>query len=71
MKYLFLLILCGCYAPEKTVEFEFRYIKLTAIHKTELGFDLEWQDGTRCYPSFTTDTTNMRIGTMYRTLIKK
>ena len=75
MKYIFFVllnILAGCYVPEKTV-YEFRYVKLISIHKTESGYDLFWKDNIRVYyhPVKDTSGSGLFIGASVLTLLPK
>lgn len=62
----------SCYAPNKTL-YEFRYVRLIEIHKSELGFDLFWKDNVRIYNQFVKDTSgsDLFIGMSVITLMPK
>ena len=75
MKYLILLIIfTSCFIPQKGNYYEYRNVKLREIHKTELGYDLIWEDGnSNEIMQFVSDTTGcgFRIGMMYMAMVKK
>ena len=74
MKYLLLLVFFffSCYAPNKAI-YEFKYVRLIDIHKTELGYDLMWKDSMKLYYQFVKDTsgTDIYLGMTVLTLLPK
>jgi len=74
MKYLILLIIfTSCFIPQKGNYYELRNVKLVEIHKTEVGFDLIWDDGSNEIQQFVVDTAgcNYKVGIYYIAFIKK
>lgn len=74
MKYLLLLVFFffSCYAPQKEW-YEVRNVSLVEIHKTEIGFELIWDDGSREVKQFIVDTSgcHYKIGSIYMAFIPR
>ena len=72
--FLFSFLFQGCYIPQKGEWYEFRNVTLVEIRKTEIGYDLFWEDGhSRDIMTFLTDTTGCGyyVGYSVISMVKK
>ena len=74
--FVFILLCCvfasNCYTPKYLKKYEeMGIIKVVEVHKTEMGWDIIWEDYRQNeHVTFANDTSVYHVGYKMRTLIK-